>query len=449
MADTQGARVGRLASVGIAVAVLAMVLGAASAAFAAVQIDDNSLFIDLGGKVYGENCDPCHGNISDTDNYAAEIIFQHGYHQLIACSSCHTRFPHRPEGTERPTMEGCFNCHGLRHGPMGELATGKCEDCHKTKADRLRPTFHTYDWEKKPHVAPGDANLQTQCMMCHDEAWCVDCHVDYSIDWDPGVPYVYDSDGGCLACHGDENLTKTSAGQPKSYQVQGVEDSTHGDLSCQKCHQDYQYEDAANPTPLWNVNAGLACRDCHLKATGMEGEAAEASKKAVAEYDVSTHASALNDWMQGTMKPTDPTKAFEQPPTCADCHGGHYIMRTDTAYAQQVLHGSAYRICARCHEDEYASYDDYYHGAAYKKGANDAPACWDCHAAHNIQPSSNPESLVSDKNLASTCGTENCHGDGSQESFAENAGDLIHKKVEAAADNPLRQLIQQVRSWFS
>lgn len=448
MAGTKGARLGRLASVAIAVFVLAIVLGTSAAAFAQVQIDDNSLFIDLGGKVYGENCDPCHGNISDTDNYASEIIFKHGYHQLVACSSCHTRFPHRPEGTERPTMEGCFNCHGLQHGPMGELATGKCEDCHKTSRERAKPAFHTYDWAKKPHVEPGTKELQTKCMMCHDEAWCVDCHEDYSIEWDPGVPYVYDSNGGCLACHGDENLTKTSAGQPKSYQVQGVDESAHGDLSCQKCHSDYRYEEATDPTPLWNVNAGLACRGCHVAGTGMDEDMLKRSQEAVAEFDKSTHAIALDKWMKGDMKTADPDKAAEQPPTCADCHGGHYIMRTDTAYAQQVLHGSAYRMCARCHEDEYASYDDYYHGAAYKKGASDAPACWDCHEAHYILPSTDEASSVSEKNVAETCGRDGCHG-GSGEAFTQNAGDLIHQKVTVAEENPLRQLIEQIRSWFS
>lgn len=447
MVGRSKARVGRLASTLAALIVLTAVLGAASVAMAQT-IDDTLLTIDLGGKVYAENCDPCHGNIADTDNYASEIIFQHAYHQLVACSSCHTRFPHRPEGIERPTMEGCFNCHGLRHGPTGELATGKCEDCHKTKRDRLRPSWHTYDWAKKPHVEPSNTRLQTQCMMCHDKAWCVDCHEDTFVKWEPAVPYIYDSDGGCLACHGDENLVKMAAGRPKSYQVIGVGDSAHGDLSCQQCHKDYRYEAANDPTPLWNVNAGLACRDCHLAAAGFEEKFAEESKAAVAEFDASIHAAALNDWMQGTLKPTDPNKPKGQPPTCADCHGGHYIQRTDTAYAQQVLHGSAYRMCARCHEAEYLSYDDYYHGAAYKRGATDAPACWDCHGDHLVLPASDEKSLVSKTNMADTCGQEGCHG-GSKESFALNAGQLIHQKIEAAEANPLRRFLKSIGSWFS
>ena len=40
-------------------------------------------------------------------------------------------------------------------------------------------------------------------------------------------------------------------------------DSAHSDVTCQQCHKDYKYEDGENATPLWNVNAGLACMDCH------------------------------------------------------------------------------------------------------------------------------------------------------------------------------------------
>jgi len=408
-------------------AVVVVALTASVAAAQTVEIDDEKLIIDLGGQVYSENCDPCHGNIANTDNYASEIIFQHGYHQLIACSSCHSRFPHRPEGTEKPTMGGCFDCHGLRHGPMGELATGECEDCHNTPVDRLRPSWHTFDWAEEPHVKPAEQRLQTECMMCHDEQSCVECHEEEYVVWEPeDASYTFDSDTGCLACHGDENLTKTSEGRPKSFQVVGVDESAHQDLTCQQCHIDYKYEEGADPTPIWNVNAGFACQECH------EHE----ETKSV--YLDSIHGTEI---AAGNMESA----------TCASCHGGHYIARLDTDAAQRQLHAAAYRICARCHPDEYESYDDYYHGAAYKRGAFDAPACWDCHGAHDTLPTSDPESLMSEQNRADTCGQDGCHRGSSADSaaFAEQATDLIHRKVEAAEDNWLRQQIDKIRSWFS
>ncbi|MDP2181147.1 MAG: cytochrome c3 family protein, partial [Actinomycetota bacterium] len=389
------------------------------------KIDDTKLIIDFGGKVYEENCDPCHANIANTDNYAGEIIFTHGLHLLVQCSSCHTQFPHRPDGTEVPTMKKCFECHGLKHGPRGLLANALCTDCHHTPREKLRPAFHTWDWAKKPHVEPGDKQLQTKCMMCHDEKDCVDCHEDLNIEWDPGVPYAYDSNGGCLSCHGDENLIKTSAGRPKSYQVLGVDESAHAGMSCQKCHSDYKYEDTPNPSEIWNVNAGYACRSCHLSSELFNEEQQARNAEVVKLYDSSIHAEEIG-------------KGNIESATCASCHGGHYIQRLDTEAAQRALHLSAYRVCARCHLDEYDSYDDYYHGAAYKQGATDAPACWDCHAAHDILPSSDPDSWVSPKKVAETCRI--CHK-GSEEAFVEKSGGLIHKKVEAAEENPLRQFL--------
>ena len=438
MAVRYGGSPGRLVSLLLALFVLSTLLGVAGIAVAQEQeIDDEKLIIDLGGTVYRETCDPCHGNIAQTDNYSSEIIFQHGYHQLISCSSCHSRFPHRKEGTERPTMKGCFACHGLSHGPMGDLATGECEDCHNTPKDRLRPSWHGWDWAKKPHVQPSLDELQTTCMMCHDQAWCDDCHVDEFVRWEPEVPYVFDSDGGCLSCHGSETLVKTSAGQPKSYQVLGVEDSAHGEVSCQQCHVDYNYEQMPGVTPLWNVNAGKACENCHADAAmwGEDTERAAANAELVADYSASVHGAAIADGN------------FESA-TCAGCHGGHYIERLNTDFAKAKLQASAYRVCARCHLDEYDSYDDYYHGAAYKKGAPDAPACWECHGAHGVLPDSDPASMVSSANLAGTCGQEGCHL-GSGEDFTVSATDLIHTKKETAEGNPLAQFWSNIRSWFS
>jgi hypothetical protein len=418
------AHLGKAALVTLVVA-LALGLSAAVGIAQEVDIDDERLIIDLGGQVYAENCDPCHADISDTDNFSDEIIFEHGYHQLIACSSCHTRFPHRREGTEVPTMKGCFDCHGLQHGPVGELATGECEECHNTLRARLRPEFHGRDWAGTPHVEPSLKELNTKCMMCHDGPFCDECHEEEDIDWEPETNYNYDAEDGCLACHGDENLTKTSQGQPKSFQVVGVMDSAHADVTCQQCHKDYEYEGKEKATPLWNVNAGLACMDCH---------------------DHDEQSTIYMDSIHGQELANGDLEAA----TCASCHGGHFIQRLDTEYAKRTLQGSAYRMCARCHRAEYESYDDYYHGAAYKRGATDAPACWDCHGAHEVLPTSDPDSLMSDQNRADTCGQEGCHAGSDYENpaFAEAASSLIHQQVDAAAENPLRQVLIQIGSWL-
>ena len=52
------------------------------------------------------------------------------------------------------------------------------------------------------------------------------------------------------------------------------------------------------------------------------------------------------------------------------------------------------------HCERATTYVDYYHGAAYRRGAEDAPACWQCHNTHLILPSANRLSWTNEDNLA-------------------------------------------------
>lgn len=427
MAIKSGARPGRLLALALIAAAFAAALGGGVAIAAEAPEDPvtiEQVFEQLQNTpVYKEACTTtCHGNIAQTKNYASAIIFQHGYHQLVACSSCHSRFPHRPEATiERPTMQGCFDCHGVRHGPMGIIATDKCEDCHVTPKERLRPAFHTYDWAGKAHVDPSNKEFNTKCAMCHKPSSCTDCHDYEGVNWTPAKGWDYDSTDGCLACHGSATLSKTAQGGVKSFTVTGVMDSAHSDLSCQSCHTDYRYDDKPGVSELWTINAGQACADCHAKSENKE------SRQAVEEYQQSVHAQQLAEGNTDSA-------------TCASCHGGHFIYRLDTELAQARMHGSSYRTCARCHDEEYGTYDDYYHGAAYKAGAPDAPACWECHGSHKVLPNEDKESTISEENVAATCGTEGCHT-GTSAKFGADAAELIHDKVKAEESNPLLKLI--------
>ncbi len=437
MAPRFRARPGRLLAIALSAAAFIAVLGG-SVAFAAdqpVQLDPatlQQLFQQLqSSPVISESCGACHGNIADTDNYSSEIVFTHANHIMLQCSSCHTKFPHRPEGTARPTMKGCSDCHGLKHGPMGELASGKCEDCHKTPKERLRPGFHTYDWAGKPHVKPAEKEFNSNCAMCHTPASCDDCHQAKGINWAPD-DWAYNSGDGCNVCHGNAFLQKQAISGSKSYQVSGVKDSAHQDYTCQDCHVDFRYDDKPAATPLWTVNAGQACADCHEKQKDKR------LSDPVAEYDKSTHAKAIED---GNFDSA----------TCGSCHGGHFIARTmNNPLEATRLQGAAYRVCARCHNDpdspggpRYDTYNDYYHGRAYKKGAPDAPACWDCHGSHKILPSTDPESSMSAENRGDTCGQKGCHR-GSTQEFGTEASALIHQKTTAEAENPLLRLIANI-----
>lgn len=429
-------RPSRVAALIVAVVAFTLAMGL-SAAYAeeAVKLDPaqvQAMFEQLQSEeVVNSNCEFCHANISETDNYASEIIFTHGNHILVQCSACHSRFPHQREGTSRPTMKGCFNCHGLQHGPAGNLASGECEDCHMTRRESLRPSFHVWDWAAKPHVDPANKEFNTRCAMCHTPQSCNECHDYEGVNWTP-AKWEYDSSVGCQSCHGSAMLQKAGIDGPKSFQITGVDESVHQNVTCQECHVDFRYDEKPARTKLWNVNVSYACAECHRNADTGDKELDKKLSAPVAAYNKSVHAKGLQEGRYDNA-------------TCGSCHGGHFIYSLETTYNKQRMHLSAYRVCARCkqHGEDYDTYDDYYHGKAYKKGAADAPSCWDCHDSHKIQKKSDPESTVYTKNVGTTCGQEGCHK-GSGEEFGDKAKMLIHDQGKTKDENPLVRVIGNI-----
>lgn len=403
----------------IAVAVLAIAIPTVSGA----------LSIEITGDVYSDKCTPCHANIDRPASHP-KYTFSHGNHITYQCSTCHPTFPHKPQGTDTPVMRECWNCHGLRHGPQGVLASGECEDCHGKKLVDLRPASHTYDWAKAPHVQPANELLTTECSLCHTKAECDDCHVDKGVSWAAPRPMVYDAGNGCQACHGSPNLIKSSSDGIVSYQVTGLEASAHRDLTCGQCHTDFAYAKTNNPSNVWYVNAGLACAQagCHDE----DDPSTPANENAASAWRFSVHGEAVTSG--------DLTSA-----TCGSCHGGHDIARLDTEAARRALHLSGEAMCASCHQEYWDNYNDAYHGAAYKRRAEDAPACWDCHPAHEMLTADHPDSTTNMANLPSTCsGAGGCHQQhvNTSETFVRNTAAIIHQQEGVRDENVAMKLLR-------
>jgi hypothetical protein len=328
-------------------------------------------------------------------------------------------------------MKNCMNCHGLRHGPQGILAKAACEACHNTPKWQLScPYKNEPEWAGKGHVKRGTTDTTSDCMMCHTEPDCTTCHDQNNIVWAPKDGWAYDPGEpgpktGCYACHGNSTLLAPVGGINQSFQVSGVTDSVHYQITCQQCHPDFRYDDKPAATKLWNVNAGLQCGTCHQTLKN------PAFSKPVGLYEKSIHAQKIR---QGDYSAA----------TCASCHGGHFIYSLQTQEGKDRMHASAYRVCARCHQTQWDTFDDYYHGKPYKDGAPDAPACWQCHASHDVLQKANPESTVNPANLGATCGQTGCHK-GSTEQFGSQAAQLIHRKGQVQQQNPLIQLIGKIK----
>jgi cytochrome b subunit of formate dehydrogenase len=107
-------------------------------------------------------------------------------------------------------------------------------------------------------------------------------------------------------------------------------------------------------------------------------------------------------------------------PRCWDCHGGHDIL-PPTARESRTYPLNIIAVCGGCHERHGASpdvpdtgrdlvdhYADSVHGRAVQQaGLAVAAVCPDCHRAHEIRPSREPESSVNRAHVPETCGR--CH----------------------------------------
>jgi hypothetical protein len=236
---------------------------------------------------------------------------------------------------------------------------------------------------------------------------------------------------GCMVCHGDRNLIRIRGDQYVSYYVDDavVRASAHGNVMCTGCHLDFAYK-SPHGSDDWRETSKLACKNCHQTQYDAFGQGAHAVNSRPGQVDAKAAAK----------------------PLCGDCHGAHDIrVLSKNPASRAALRADGYQICGRCHQKEWDNYADYYHGAAYRRGASDAPACWDCHGPHTIRPSSDVQSPTNPANLAETCSGNvtgrSCH-QGTSASFLEYAS-LIHQRNKALQENQLYATVTKVREGIS
>ena len=204
----------------------------------------------------------------------------------------------------------------------------------------------------------------------------------------------------CFECHAQPDLgTIEVEGETKSLTVtpEDVHGSIHARLDCTACHAGFQpREHMPEETAGWYQQAELeGCKDCHADQFGM--------------YNQSFHGNLV-------MK-----EGSTDAPSCADCHGSHDIVSPSAPGFRE----SVPEMCGRCHGERTETYEDTYHGKTFGMGETTRAVCTDCHGHHRILPESDPDSWVSDRNVAKTCGK--CHEHAS-EKFASF---LVHVDVSS------------------
>ncbi len=244
---------------------------------------------------------------------------------------------------------------------------------------------------------------------------------------------------GCMVCHGDPNLAKITGETTSTIfvDVQQLETSAHKADLCTGCHIDFAYtapHDNTKSGSDWSSTAKLACKNC------------KSHQPQFAEYAAGAHSPAGTPG-QSTSQTVAARAAQGKPiavPLCGDCHSSHSIPAKEDTAAVVAYRAKGIEICGTCHQDFAESYTDYYHGAAYRAGAADAPTCWDCHGTHEVLPADNRRSMVNERNLVITCGQEGCHSNVDEE-FVHYAG-FIHGRGEILASNPVWMLYDSARS---
>lgn len=217
----------------------------------------------------------------------------------------------------------------------------------------------------------GGAEVSTACTTgCHEEGvdhdnkkhakvTCVDCHPNIPDGQEDHSDALSDTptDVMCAAagCHPDQTA-KTKAG-------------FHKDAPCEGCHGDVH--------DVFKNFDKDACRQCH--------------KDELAAFNAGIHATG------------------KKLVTCTNCHGDMHAIRKTTDPLSPMSKVLQVTTCSECHDSKYVrSYRESVHGqGVLKSGLTVAPACANCHGAHDIAKVKDDASSVSRKNVTNTCGK--CH----------------------------------------
>jgi len=313
-------------------------------------------------EIQNEDCLACHDQI-DPAKYSRSI------HGKNLCTSCHADIREVP--------------HQEKPGPV------QCANCHSIEAEIYRASDHG--------IAVGAGFSAAGCVDCHGEAHSL---LNYR---DPESPvYRLNIPKTCARCHEDKaKMTKFSLSE--SAPLKSYSESIHGKAllekglinaaMCTDCHGSHDLHAPTNPkSKIYWTNVPATCGKCH--------------ENVLQTYKRSIHGKAA-------------AEGKREAPVCTDCHGEHGIKShldpTSSVYAGVISE----KTCGHCHgseklntkfnlpQDRVSSYFASYHGLASKLGATTVANCASCHGAHDVLPSSDPDSSVNKKHLSRTCGK--CH----------------------------------------
>jgi len=237
------------------------------------------------------------------------------------------------------------------------------------------------------------------CLACHSDVVdegklrqsihggkfaCVDCHKDVKGLAHETTPKKVT----CAECHAD-------AQQAYAHSLHfTAKPGAAAAANCQDCHGGAHEILAASDakSPVNHDNIPATCGRCHGQKFLMESNGE--SGQPFISYQQSVHGLAIE-------------KGSKKAAVCTDCHGSHEILPANDAKSP-IYKFNVPSTCGKCHGTIQQTFVESIHGQAIARGNGLAPVCTDCHGIHSIKAHIDPNSSVSEQNIArATCAR--CH----------------------------------------
>jgi cytochrome b subunit of formate dehydrogenase len=260
---------------------------------------------------------------------------------------------------QKPKDEECLACHSV--------STLTTEVNGKQVSSRLY-----VDESKLKHSVHGDLFA------------CVDCHKDVKGPVHETTPKKIT----CAECHADAQQAYAHSLHSTAKPGAAVA------ANCQDCHGGAHEILAASDgaSPVNHDNIPTTCGRCHGQKFLMESNGV--SGQTFISYQQSVHGLAIE-------------KGSKKAAVCTDCHGSHEILPANDAKSP-IYKFNVPATCGKCHGTVEQTFNESIHGQAIARGNGLAPVCTDCHGIHSIKAHIDPNSSVSEQNIArTTCAR--CH----------------------------------------
>jgi predicted CXXCH cytochrome family protein len=375
---------------------------------AAKRANGTSVFVAkdrFSASVHGQAglaCVDCHADLAKTHDFPHKERLK-----KVDCAACHdsagASHPFHPEIARAAEGKGkaqvdCTDCHGsheitpvrdpgFRFTPERQALA--CGSCH----DEIRDHFVSSEHGKA--LASGSKPAPS-CLSCHQKAVTAGSGITLSA-------LKKKQEDLCLSCHLYDASVKARAAPAAGF-IASFQHSVHGMalqrgdtrapncVDCHGAHEERHGFDTSSPVNKMRVQD--VCGKCHSPENR--------------QFSASVHGAAIK-------------RGLRDAPACTDCHGEHSILSPKDPRSPVAAANISARVCTPCHgslelTEKYnlpanraQTFADSYHGLASRGGSVEVANCASCHGAHDILPSSNPDSRVNRANLATTCGASGCH----------------------------------------